>query len=66
MEHSITAEEMITIPKIRFDELEACEDLLEQMIDDQNGMLDIYRGLYPQLVEAAGYVLSEEDEEVSI
>jgi hypothetical protein len=65
MDHSVTTEEMITIPKIRFDELEACEALLEQVMDDQ-GMWPIYREQYPELVEAAGYVLSEEDEEVSI
>jgi hypothetical protein len=61
---SMSVEAIMEITQERYDELEACEALLEQVMDDQ-GMWPIYREQYPELVEAAGYILSDDEEAVS-
>jgi hypothetical protein len=43
--------------------LQACEELLDQMVDDQAGLLDIYMDLSPELCQAAGYDPKEQEDE---
>ncbi|HYW38488.1 MAG TPA: hypothetical protein VE957_10270 [Terriglobales bacterium] len=45
----------ITIPQEQYDRLLAANDLLCQILDDQDGLLEVYWELYPILMEEAGF-----------
>lgn len=50
----------ITIDQAEYDELLACEVLLQKVLSDHD-MLDDYAECYPELVKAAGF--EDEDDE---